>query len=213
MRAVVRGLAVAVVVAGGLAAAAGCQNGGSGSASESPPATTAGTPESTPAASASVFLGKGGDESVSQISVPRARVGEPTGEEVTVVNPSTGEPVTIQHIAATTDNGETSIVDDTCTGVELPPGGTCRVWVRHIASEAGQFSGQLTTTTSDGNVLTTGISGEALGEIAPSGEGTTGTGTPSPSPSPSPTTETGPGTPEPSPTDAYPPALTGGSRS
>ncbi|MEU9160224.1 hypothetical protein AB0D29_08070 [Streptomyces sp. NPDC048424] len=206
MRAVVRGLVVAVV-SGVLAASAGCQGSESVGGSRTPlPTPTTGIRESTPAASSSVFLGQGSDTSASQVSVPTAKVGEPADGDVAVVNPS-GDPVTVQNIAATTDSGETSIVEDTCTGVELPPGGSCRIRVQHIATEAGSYTGELTATTSDGNVLTAAISGEALGEATPSDEDTAGTETPSPSPSlslsPSPSLPPSPSL-SPSPTsDAY----------
>ncbi|MFG2879249.1 hypothetical protein ACGFYU_30325 [Streptomyces sp. NPDC048337] len=204
LRAVVRGLAGAVV-AGVLAAAAGCGGGsGGGSESPSPRTQTSAIEESgTPDASASVFLGQGADDSASQVNVPTARVGEPAGEDVTVVNPSGGGPVTVQNVAATAESGEMSVVDDGCSGVELQPGGTCRIRVRHVATAAGPFTGQLTARTSDGNVLTVGISGEAT----PGGEDTTGVETPSPSPTSDAYSEA------PGPTDSYEASLTGGSRS
>lgn len=206
MRAVVRGLAVAVV-SGMLAASAGCQSPESADGSPTPlPALTTGGSESSPAASSSLFLGQGADASASQVSVPTVKVGEPAGGDVAVVNPSS-DPVTVQNIAATTDSGATSIVEDACTGVELPPGGSCRIRVQHIATEAGPYTGELTATTSDGNVLTAAISGEALGEATPGGEDTPGdedtTGTETPSPSLSPFLSPSPSS-SPSPTfDAY----------
>ncbi|MFC9295931.1 hypothetical protein ACFTWH_07340 [Streptomyces sp. NPDC057011] len=204
MRAVVRGLA-GVVVAGVLAAAAGC---GGGAESSAPQTQTPAPQESaTPDASASVFLGQGADDSASQVSVPTARVGEPAGEDVTVVNPTGGNAVTVQNVAVTAESGEMSVVDDGCSGVALQPGGTCRIRVRHVATAAGPFTGQLTARTSDGNVLTVGISGEALGGAAPSGEGTTGAQTPSPSPTPDATSGA------PVPTDGYASPLMGGARS
>ncbi|MEU6756285.1 hypothetical protein [Streptomyces sp. NPDC046685] len=185
MRAVVRGL-VATVVAGVLAAAAGCGGGDGGSGEESgqpSPPPTSEVQEDIPDSSASVFLGQGSDESTAGLNVPTAPVGKPASGEVTVTN-SRSETVTFQDVAASTTSGETSVIKDTCTGVAVPPAGTCRIRVRHIATEAGSYSGELTATTSDGDVLTVGITGEALGAATPSEEVT-----PEESASPSPTPE------------------------
>ncbi|THA79908.1 hypothetical protein [Streptomyces sp. A0592] len=208
LRTVVRGL-TAAVVAGVLAAAAGCGGPTPDPPGPSSPQTLSPTPApevtTTPDPSASVFLGKGVDDSDSHVDVPTAPVGEPASGDVTVVN-SGGDPVTVQNLAATVDSGETSIVEDTCTDVELPPGGTCRIRIRHIATEPGSYSGQLTATTSDGGVLSVGISGQAVGEATPSDEDTTGTGTPSPSVTTGDPTRSE--TSDPSPTDSPEPGLT-----
>ncbi|MGW7452406.1 hypothetical protein [Streptomyces sp. NPDC054787] len=183
MRAVVRGL-VATAVAGVLAAAAGCGGGGGGSGEESgqpTPPPTSEVQEDTPDSSASVFLGQGADESTAGLNVPTAPVGKPTSGDVTVTN-SRGETVTFQNVAASTTSGETSVIEDTCTGVAVPPAGTCRIRVRHIATVAGAYSGELTATTSDGDVLTVGITGEALGAASPSEEVTPESASPSPTP-------------------------------
>ncbi|MFF8268912.1 hypothetical protein ACF059_16160 [Streptomyces sp. NPDC016562] len=188
MRAVVRGL-VATVVAGVLAAAAGCGggdgDGGSGNASGQPtPPPTSEVQEDTPDSSASVFLGQGTDESTAGLNVPTAPVGQPASADLTVTNPQ-GETATVQNVAASTTSGETSVIEDTCTGVALPPGGTCRIRVRHIATEAGSYSGELTATTSDGKVVTVGITGEAseaVGAATPSEEVTPESASPSPTP-------------------------------
>ncbi|MFJ4774928.1 hypothetical protein [Streptomyces sp. NPDC088762] len=197
-RAVVGGVVVAVA-AGVLLA--GCGGGGSGgNAASPPPPVPSAVQESTPDASASVFLGRGADASAPKIEVPTSRVGEPAGEDVAVVNPSS-DAVTVKNLAATTDTGETSIVEDACTGVELPPGGSCRIRLRHIATEPGPYTGELTATTSDGNVLSVGISGEALAGTTPADEDPTGTEEPSPSSTPDGYTASE--TPEPVPTDSY----------
>ncbi|MEU4730656.1 hypothetical protein [Streptomyces sp. NPDC023588] len=185
MRAVVRGL-VAAVVAGVLAAAAGCGggDGGGGSGEESgqpTPPPTSEVQEDTPDSSASVFLGQGADESTAELNVPTAPVGKPASGFIAMTNPGDA-PATVQTVAASTNTGETSIIEDTCTGVELPPKGTCRIRVRHIATEAGAYSGELTATTSDGNVLSVGITGEALGAATPSEEVTPESEPPSPTP-------------------------------
>ncbi|MFE1827234.1 hypothetical protein [Streptomyces yangpuensis] len=205
----VRGLAAAVV-AGALAAAAGCGGGPTPDPpgpTPAPPLPTTPSAESkpTPDASASVFLGKGVDDANSHVDVPTSPVGEPAGGDVTVVNTG-GDPVTVQNLAATVDSGETSIIEDTCTDVELPPGGTCRIRIRHIATEPGPYSGQLTATASDGSVLSVGISGRAVAEATPGDGETTATGTPSPSGTTDDPTESE--TADPSPTDGPEPGLT-----
>ncbi|MEU6897872.1 hypothetical protein [Streptomyces virginiae] len=208
LRTVVRGL-IAAVVAGTLAAAAGCGDPKPERPGPTSPPTLPPTPSTevttTPDASASVFLGKGADESSSHVDVPTSPVGEPASGDVTVVNTG-GDPVTVQNLAATVDSGETSIIEDTCTDVELPPGGTCRIRIRHVATEPGPYSGQLTATTSDGSVLSVGISGQAVGEATPGDEDTTGTGTPSQSVTTGDPTESE--TADPSPTDTPEPGLT-----
>ncbi|WP_143568846.1 hypothetical protein [Streptomyces amritsarensis] len=209
LRTVVRGL-TATVAAGALATAAGCGATPDPPGPTSPPTSPSSPAPSTdvtttPGPSASVFLGKGVDDANSHVDVPTAPVGEPAGGDVTVVNTG-GDPVTVQNLAATVDSGETSIIEDTCTDVELPPGGMCRISIRHIATEPGSYSGQLTATTSDGGALSVGISGQAVGEATPSGADTTGTGTPSPSVTTG--DPTGSETPDPSATDSPEPGLT-----
>ncbi|MCX5586689.1 hypothetical protein ACFV0H_12675 [Streptomyces erythrochromogenes] len=208
LRTVVRGL-TAAVAAGALATAAGCGGPTPDPPGPSSPQTLSPTPSTeattTPDPSASVFLGKGVDDSNSHVEVPTAPVGEPASGDVTVVNTG-GDPVTVQNLAATVDSGETSIIEDTCTDVELPPGGTCRIRIRHIATEPGSYSGQLTATTSDGGALSVGISGQAVREATPGDEDTSGTGTPSPSVTTGGPTESE--TPDPSPTDSPEPGLT-----
>ncbi|MFJ9596425.1 hypothetical protein ACIRS3_27150 [Streptomyces virginiae] len=208
LRTVVRGL-TAAVVAGALATAAGCGGQTPEPPGPSSPQTLSPTPSTgvttTPDPAASVFLGKGADDSNSHVDVPTAPVGEPASGDVTVVNTG-GDPVTVQNLAATVDSGETSIIEDTCTDVELPPGGTCRIRIRHIATEPGSYSGLLTATTSDGAGLSVGISGQAVGEATPSDADATDTGTPSPSVTTGDPTESE--TPAPSPTDSPEPGLT-----
>ncbi|MGW9069064.1 hypothetical protein ACWGQT_06420 [Streptomyces yangpuensis] len=210
LRTVVRGL-TATVAAVALAAAAGCGGAAPGPSGTTPPPTlspTSPTEETTtPDASASLFLGQGMDEANSHVDVPTTPVGEPASGDLTVVN--TGDdPVTVQRLAATVDSGETSISEDTCTDVELPPGGTCRIRIRHIATEPGSYSGQLTATTSDGGVLSVGITGQAVGEETPGDEDTTGTGTPSPSGTTDDPTESESETADPSPPDGPGPGPT-----
>ncbi|MGW1504307.1 hypothetical protein ACWCQW_38385 [Streptomyces mirabilis] len=73
--------------------------------------------------------------------MPRpANVREPACGKVDFVN--TGHvPTTLQHFAATTDTGETSITENGCEDVEVRPGENCQVVLSHIAEEPGRFSG------------------------------------------------------------------------
>ncbi|MFF4350360.1 hypothetical protein [Streptomyces sp. NPDC001530] len=194
--AMARGLAAAAVIVA-LVATAACKNDetGGGSTQQTAPQPTGteetgsqetGSGETTPADAgatlASLFPGSdSGGGSASAIHVPTAKVGEPAGGKVDFVS-TTNQPMTLQDIVATTDTGETSITQDGCSGVEVPPGGSCQVELEHTASEPGPFTGQLTAVTSEGSTITATISGEAVGSS------TTGSYTPESTTPPAPTT-------------------------
>ncbi|MFE4997628.1 hypothetical protein ACFRH4_41125 [Streptomyces mirabilis] len=165
---IARGLAMTAMLAA-LAAAAGCKDdgGGDGQPTLQPTGATAtGSVESTASDGGPelgrVDVGDGSDEgrTVPEIHVPTANVGEPAGGRVDFVN--TGQvPTTLQHFAAATDTGETSITENGCENVELQPGENCQVVLSHTAEEPGRFSVTLTAVTSQGTTLTVPLSGEA----------------------------------------------------
>ncbi|CAL9441757.1 hypothetical protein SUDANB120_02256 [Streptomyces sp. enrichment culture] len=130
-----------------------------------------------------LFLGESAHQSRPTLRVPTTPVGEAAVRHFALYNPDNA-PKTVEEVSATTDTGETDLAEDNCSGVELPPQGSCTVTVRHVASEPGAYTGQLTAATSDSEVFTADITGEATG-----GETTDGTEEP---PDPSPTADATP---------------------
>ncbi|MFI6145783.1 hypothetical protein [Streptomyces sp. NPDC051109] len=167
MPTIARSLAAAAATTALVAALAGCQGGDHPTPSPSPvvptSAGTTGTEQSAnPEPEDSAFLGKSASGSRQKVNLPQSRVGEAAGRTLTIVNDK-GESTTVQQVSATTDSGDTTIAADNCSGAELPPGGSCTVTIRHVATEAGSYSGELTAETSAGEALTVEITGEAVG--------------------------------------------------
>lgn len=167
MPTIARSLAAAAATTALVAALAGCQGGDHPAPSPSPvvptQAKTTGTEQSeTPAPEDSAFLGKSASGSAQKVTLPQSHVGEAAGRTLTIVNDQ-GESTTVRQVSATTDSGDTTIAEDNCSGVELPPGGSCTVTIRHVAAAAGSYGGELTAETSAGQTLTVEIAGEAVG--------------------------------------------------
>lgn len=213
-----RGLALAALVAASVGLA-GCKD------------KAGGGPPSAPQTGAMATLGRlfpGGDSGsgASQIHMPSVGVGKTAAGKVEFVN-TTGRPMTIEHISATTDTGRATIAQDGCTHVRVPAGGHCDVVVQHAASGSGAFHGTLTAETSTGEMFTATITGTAVGPGSPTPDSpqtttlppaptTTTTTTPEPSdtlttgsPTPMPdATDTGTPTPAPTPTVTPSPGTT-----
>ncbi|MFK0255592.1 hypothetical protein [Streptomyces sp. NPDC090445] len=159
-----RSLAAAVVAIALAVVLAACQSGG-GSEQQPSPAPPSGTEQVTvPQPEDTVFLGESAAHT-RPISVPAASVGEPATRDFAISN-SESEPKTVQELSVTTDNGEAAITEDNCSGVELPPGGGCTITLQHVAAAPGSYSGQLTAETTDGQVITVEITGEAVDAAA-----------------------------------------------
>jgi hypothetical protein len=214
---IARSLAVTAMLAA-LGGAAGCKDDGRGDEPTGQPTpqptgtTVTGSAQSTASdggpALGRVDVGDGSDEgrTVPEIHVPTANVGEPAGGRVDFVN-TVHVPTTLQHFAAATDTGETSITENGCENVELQPGENCQVALSHTAEEPGRFSVTLTAVTSQGTTLTVPLSGEAVGASKP----TTAT-TEEPTSEPASPTATGTeSTPTPDVTDTPTPTGSGAS--
>ncbi|MFJ2820812.1 hypothetical protein ACIO7M_06820 [Streptomyces toxytricini] len=195
MSAIPRSLAAAAAATALAAVLTACQEPAPDPQPVPVPPTTA-EPD-TGTSSDTLFLGGSAHRSRPTVHVPTAPVGKPVernlditnakSEADTVTSVSAGE--TVRRAAARAGQGDLQLADDRCTGVELPPHGSCRVVIRHVASEPGGYSGQVTVETSDSEVYTVDVIGEAT-----AGETTDGTEEP---PDPSPTGDA-------APTDATP---------
>ncbi|MGW5343969.1 hypothetical protein [Streptomyces sp. HUAS TT3] len=164
MPALSRSPAAAAVAAALAVVLVACQSGGDREQRPSPTPPSGTEQTVAPEPEDTVFLGESAANS-RPISVPAASVGEPATRDFAISNPE-GEPKTVQNLSATTDSGETTITQDNCSGVELPPAGTCTITLQHVATAPGSYSGQLTAETTDGEVITVGITGEAVGAAA-----------------------------------------------
>ncbi|MEU6866942.1 hypothetical protein ABZ924_27405 [Streptomyces sp. NPDC046876] len=176
MPAITRSLAAAAVTAALVAALAAC--GGDGDHNPPPPpaeSSESAEPETPPETSDtgegstapedqdsdnSVFLGESSADSKGKVEVPTSNVGEAASQDVRFVN-NGNESKTFREFSASTGSGEASITADNCSGVELPPGGSCTVTLQHVADQPGGYSGELTALTSDGEAFTAEITGEA----------------------------------------------------
>ncbi|MGW4685970.1 hypothetical protein ACWEPM_13855 [Streptomyces sp. NPDC004244] len=188
MPALPRSLAAAAVAAALAVVLVACQSGAGPEGQQRSAAPPSGTAQATvPEPEDSVFLGESAAHS-KPISVPAAPVGQPATRDVAISNPE-GEPKTVRTLSATTDNGDATIAQDNCSGVELPPGGKCTVTLQHVAAAPGGYSGQLTAETTDGEVITVGITGRAVG-AAPSRGGSEESPTPNPTAEDTPTEDT-----------------------
>ncbi|MGW7253930.1 hypothetical protein [Streptomyces sp. NPDC054834] len=207
--AVARGLAAVVVVAT-LAGVAGCKDkkSNSGVAGRSTAKATGAEATMT-----SLFPGRSPDEQGgSAMHLPSGTVGESVGGKVAFVN-TTDQPMTINSITATSDNGQAVIAQDACTHVKVLPGDSCEVVLQHIASDPGRFTVALTARTDQGPTFAARFIGEAVGPGTTSPDTSVSTTTPgpttpsppttiSPSLSPSPSTSPSPTTSVPGPTDS-----------
>lgn len=200
----VRAAAIAVALAATLAAAVACQGGAGGGGSPT------GKPTVPTAASTLAELfprsrgGSGGGR--GSVRIPTAQVGDPAGGTVEIVNEN-DEPMTVHHVAASSDSGQMSVAEDNCSGVTLPPGGSCGIKVEHLAEQPGRFTGELAVDTSLGDTFHASVTGEAVGAVpAPSTNGSVTPETTTPEPTtPEPTTSE-PTTPVPDTTG--PPTVT-----
>ncbi|GAA1562985.1 hypothetical protein [Streptomyces globosus] len=187
--------------------------------------STAAEPSGTGTSSDTLFLGGSAHRSRPAVHVPTAPVGKPVernlditnakSEADTVTSVSAGE--TVRRAAAGFRQGDLTLAEDGCTGVELPPQGSCTVVIRHVASEPGGYSGQVTVETSDSEVYTVDVIGEATtagettgGTEEPTGPSPTGDAAPTdatPTEDPSPTEDAEPT--EATPTEEPPAAIMG----
>ncbi|WP_284578930.1 hypothetical protein [Streptomyces sp. 2P-4] len=204
MPAIPRSLAAAAAATVLAAVLAACQEPAPTPEPDTGPSTAA-EPSDSGTSSDTLFLGESAHRSRPTVHVPTAPVGKPVNRHLDVTNPKS-EAQTVQRVSAAETvrrasvgfrQGEMYLAEDNCTGVELPPHGSCTVVIQHVAFEPGGYSGQLTVETSDGEIYTVDVIGEAT-----AGESTGGTEEPS---DPSPTGDGAPTdvtpTEDPSPTE------------